>query len=144
MAVADLPATDLETYIMATSPVDQRKPEPKKQSLDSHVDLLDLLAESKRMIAFWEGEKVKFQERIAEVMGDAEIGTVNGEEVLTYKFEDRFRGADFKKAYPDMHKLYTREVTKTTFDLESFRLTRPEKYEEFRVRSMKSNWEEGR
>ena len=142
--MADRPATDLESYIMAHAPVDQRMPEPEKQALDAYVDLLDLLDEARRMVAFWEAEKAKFQARLAEVMGDAEIGTVNGEEVLTYQFEERFRGGDFKKAYPDMHKLYTREVVTTTFDLESFKLTRPKQYKEFRVRSMKSSWEEGR
>ena len=140
--MADLPTTDLETYIMATSPVEQRAPEPEVKALDSYVDLLNFLAETKRMVAFWKGEEEKVRERLAQVMGDAEIGTVDGQEVLTFRKEDRFRGADFKKAYPDTHKLYTREVVEQKFDLASFKLTRPELYEEFRVRSMKSNWEE--
>lgn len=136
--------TDLEQYIMATAPVAQRVPEPVRKSLDAYVDLLNLLAEAKRMVAFWEGEEQKTRQRIAEVLGDAEVGTVNGEEVLTYKVEERFRGGDFSKAYPDMYKLYTREVTKTEFDLASFKLSRPDLYREFRVRAMKSKWDEGR
>ena len=136
--------TDLEAFIMATAPMPQRVPEPERKSLDAYVDLLDLLAEAKRMAAFWKGEEAKARERIAQVLGDAEIGTVNGEDVLTFRFEERFRGSDFRKAFPDMYKLYTREIVKTDFDLESFRLSRPEMYEEFRVRSMKSSWGEGR
>lgn len=116
-------------------------PGEQVQELDRHVKLLADYDECRRSIEFWKGELEKKKAQLAEIMGDATVGTVNGEQVLTYRYEERFRGADFAKSYPDTYKLFTREVTKETFDLTLFRASRPELYEEFRARSMKSSFE---
>ncbi len=114
--------------------------EPVRKALDSNVDLLAALAECTSMIAFWEEELKKTKARLADVMGDAEQGTINGEPVFFYERQNRFRGGDFAKAYPDMYKFYTRDKTIQRFDEEWFRSSRPDLWKEFQSRPMRSTW----
>lgn len=114
--------------------------EPVRRALDSNVDLLDDLNECNRMIAFWTSQLEKTQARLAEIMGDAEQGTINGVPVFFYEKQNRFRGGDFAKAYPDMHKFYTRDVTVQRFDVEWFRSSRPDLWSQFQSRPMRSTW----
>lgn len=116
-------------------------PEEKVQELDRYVRLLADYDECRKSIDFWKTELEKKKAELAAIMGDATVGTVNGEQVLTYRFEERFRGSDFQKVYPDTYRMFTREVTKKTFDLELFKASRPDLYDEFRARSMKSSFE---
>jgi hypothetical protein len=118
-------------------------PQPEEQAvaLDAHVSKLKKLAECSDNIKFWQKEYAKAQAALDEVMGDATVGTIDGSQVLTYRYEERFRGGDFKKKYPDTWRSYVRDVTKKEFDLELFKVARPDLYEEFRVRAMKSTFE---
>lgn len=117
------------------------QPEEETVALDAHVAKLKKLAECSDNIKFWQKEYAKAQEAIDAVMGDATVGTVDGAQVLTYRYEDRFRGGEFKKKYPDTWRSYVTEVTEKKFNLELFKLSRPDLYEEFKVRSMKSSFE---
>jgi hypothetical protein len=109
--------------------------------LDSYVDKLGDLAECKRMRDWWTTREIKIKAELAEIMGDAEIGTVQGEKVLFYEPINRFSGGEFKKAMPDTWKLFHRPITEEKFDAEWLRAARPELYEQFQVRVMRSTFE---
>lgn len=115
-------------------------PAPAVKELDSLVDRLADHKECLRMIDFWTDRRDKLAKEIAAAMGDAEVGTVNGEPVLTFKYVDRFRGKDFQTDYPDMYRLYTHEVTNTQFDLELFKQSRPDLWEKYKVRALKNGF----
>lgn len=124
------------TLAMPEEPV----PAPESRELDSLVDKLADHKECLRMIDFWTDRRDKLAKEIAAAMGDAEVGTVNGEPVLTFKYVDRFRGKDFQTDYPDMYRLYTHEVTNTQFDLELFKQSRPDLWEKYKVRALKNGF----
>lgn len=117
------------------------QPEEETVALDAHVAKLQKLAECTDNIKFWQVERDKAQAALDEVMGDATVGTLDGLQVLTYRYEDRFRGGDFKKMYPDTYRSYVTEVTEKKFNLSLFKLSRPDLYEDFKVRAMKSSFE---
>lgn len=118
-------------------------PQPEEQTvaLDKHVAKLKKLADCSDNIKFWKREYEKAQAELDSVMGEATVGTIDGHQVLTYRYEDRFRGGDFKKMYPDTYRTFVTEVTEKKFDLALFKASRPDLYEEFRVRAMKSTFE---
>lgn len=118
-------------------------PQPDEQSiqLDAHVSKLQKLAEAADNIKFWTRQYEKLKTELGEVMGDATIGTVDGVEVVTYRYKDQFRGADFKRAYPDTYRLFVTEVTEKKFNVELFKSSRPDLYDQFKVRAMKSTFE---
>jgi hypothetical protein len=53
----------------------------------------------------------------------------------------RIDGTEFKKKYPNLHRAYTREVTKQELDVEALKLSRPELYAQFQVRPLRMTWE---
>lgn len=116
-------------------------PEEKAVALDAHVPLLKKLAECSDNVKFWTAQRDKVKAELDALMGDATIGTVDGAQVLTYRYEDRFRGSDFQRAYPDTYRTFVTEVTEKKFNVDLFRASRPELYEQFRVRAMKSTFE---
>lgn len=116
--------------------------EPERKALDAYVDKLAGLRECSTMLTFWADRKEKLQKELAEVLGDAEVGTIKGEDVLFYKYKDSFRGGDFKKEMPDTARFYTREVSQKVLDVEWLKMQRPELYEQYRVRAMRNTWEE--
>lgn len=137
----DNPAVALRRAINRLSQLmfgDDMDQEPKRQALDAYVDLLDDDRECQRMIKFWEDRRDKIKEQLSKVMGDAEIGTVDGEPVFFYEPKDQFRGGDFKKQFPDLARMYTRPVTVVKFDEAAFRHDRPDMWAEFRVRAMRN------
>lgn len=116
-------------------------PEEKIIELDAHVSKLQKLTEASDNIKFWKGQYEKLKAEFDEIMGDATVGTVDGQEILTYRYEERFRGADFRKMYPDTYRTFVTEVVEKKFDLQLFKASRPELYEDFRVRALKNKWE---
>lgn len=117
------------------------QPEEKAVALDAYASKLKKLAECSDSIKFWKAEYEKVKAELEEIMGDATVGTFDGAQVLTYRYEDRFRGADFRKVYPDTYRMFVTEVTEKKFDVDLFKASRPDLYEEFRVRAMKSSFE---
>jgi hypothetical protein len=117
------------------------QPEEVVVALDAHVAKLAKLAECSDNIKFWKQEYEKAQEALDQIMGEATVGTVDNIKVLTYRYEDRFRGTDFRKKYPDTWRTFVTEVTEKKFNLDLFKASRPDLYEEYRVRSMKSTFE---
>jgi hypothetical protein len=121
-------------------PEDQPVPPPETRELDTIVDKLADHRECLKMIKFWEDRAKRLAAEIDAFMGNATVGTVNGENVLSYKYIDRFRGKDFQNDYPDMYRLFTHEVAKTEFDLEWFKRARPDLYEQYRARSLRNGF----
>ena len=109
--------------------------------LDAHVTKLQKLAEAADNIQFWKRQYDKIRAELEEVLGDATVGTVDGQQVLTYRWENRFRGGDFRKMFPDTYRSFVTEVTEKKFNVELLKLTRPDLYEQFRVRALKSSFE---
>lgn len=126
---------------LSGSGLDIPAPEPEVKELDQHVKILADMRECKNTIDFWTKRWEELKTQMAEIMGDAEVGTVNGEVALTFHKTERFSSGEFRKKYPDMYKFYTREVTTERFDEKWFRTTRPELWEEFQSRSMLNKWE---
>lgn len=110
-------------------------------SLDAHVPKLRKLAEASDNVRFWKAEYDRLKAEMDKIMGDATVGTVDGTQVLTYRYEERFRGGEFRKKYPDTYKSFVTLVTEEKFDLEGFRQLRPDLYDQFRVRAMKNTYE---
>lgn len=113
---------------------------PEPVALDAKVDLLAKYNECTRAIKYWDGELSRVKEELTKLLGDAEEGTIEGRVVVTHKPIDRFNEGAFKKLYPDMHRLYTRELTKVAFDVESFRISRPELFEQFKVKTFRNEF----
>ena len=111
------------------------------RDLDEHVPLLAALDECRKHIAFWKDREAKVKDQISKIMGDATVGRVDGKEVLTYRWENRFRASDFRSAYPDTYRSFVHEVTTREFDVEWLKQLRPDLYDEYRVRSLRSSWE---
>lgn len=121
--------------------MDEERITEETRDLDEHVALLAALDECRKNIEFWKDRYNKVQASIADVMGTATVGLVDGREVLTFRWENRFRSSDFKKAYPDTYRTFVHVVEHKEFDAHWLRQVRPDLYDEFRVRSMRSSWE---
>jgi|SRR4030095_7436471 hypothetical protein len=111
---------------------------PKGQlALDQYVTILADYRECQTTIEFWRKRLEKLKSQMAEIMGDWEVGTVNGDPVFFYQRQERFNSTEFRKQYPDMYRLYTREIVEKKFDPEWLRQARPDLYEEFQVKAMR-------
>jgi hypothetical protein len=106
-------------------------------TLDQYVTLLADYRECQNTMEFWKKRLEKIKAQMAEIMGDHEIGTVNGDPVFFYQRQDRFNSSEFRKQYPDMYRLYTHEVTEAKFDVDWFKKARPDLYAEFQVKAMR-------
>jgi predicted phage-related endonuclease len=107
------------------------------QPLDVYVHQLADYVECQRSIDFWEKRLKRLKAQLAEAMGNAEVGTVNGEAVLFYPPQNRFQGKEFSKQYPDFYRLYSRDFTRKQFDPNWLKDERPDLYEQFQVRAMR-------
>lgn len=102
-----------------------------------------LLAEHRRCldsIKQWEERRDALAAKIEEIMGDAEVGTVEGREVVTYARTDRFQGSRFKKDHPDLYEVYTDLVEVPQLNVKSIKLARPELYEQYQSRSLRNTY----
>lgn len=121
--------------------LDEERVDEESRDLDEHVALLAALEECRKNIEFWTSRRDKVKVQLEDVMGTATVGTVDGREVLTFRWENRFRTAEFRKAFPDTYRTFVHEVTHKEFDASWLEQVRPDLYNQFRVRSMRSNWE---
>ena len=105
--------------------------------LDEHVALIDRYKKAKQAAAYWAGEIESLRDALLALMGDAEVATVNGDKVLLAKPIDSFNESAFRKANPDLHKLYVREVPVERLDVELLKRARPDVYAQYQVRPLK-------
>lgn len=134
MTVPEVPADPATTLVLRNSML---PPVP----LDSAVDLLAEERECASMIKWWSDRQAKVKERIAVLLGDSTSGTVNGDEVVTYEWQDRYNTTAFTKKYPNLARVYTRPVTKEQLDFDLIKSARPDLAEEFQVRAMRVKYE---
>lgn len=113
----------------------------ERRELDTYVDKLADYKECQRMVEFWNKRLERLKGELAAIMGDATVGTVRGEAVLFYEFRESFRSGDFRKDYPDMYKLFTRDVTSMKFDEEWFRAARPDLWQQYQSRAMRNTFD---
>ena len=118
-----------------------RTEDPTSMAMDSYVDLLADDVECANMIKFWTERRDQVRKRLAGILGENEIGTVNGQDAIRYEYQDRFNSTVFKKKYPNLYRAYVRPVTEEKFDSTLLKASRPELYREFQVRSMRVTYE---
>lgn len=129
--------TDLTPEQEAAKELVIRTTSQSQLALDSFVQVLADYRECQTTMEFWKNRLEKLKARMAEIMGEQEVGTVNGDPVFFYQRQNRFNSTDFKKQYPDMYRLYTRDITEKKFDPEWLKQARPDLYEQFQVRAMR-------
>lgn len=122
--------------IEPTQPESAVKPAPTV-AVDTLAKVLAEYRECQDMVKFWQARQKKLAAQITDVLGDNYVGTIDGEKAVTYAPEKRFNEGEFKKHYPDMHKLYSRQVTEEKFDADWLARAQPEIYEQFQVRPLK-------
>lgn len=117
--------------------VGQELQKPSDIDLTAHARLLAEERECASMIKFWKERMEIVRQRITAVMGDAELGTVNGMEAVHFGYRDQFNGTEFKKQYPNLYHTFSREMTETKLDTEWLRQARPDLYRQFQVRTLR-------
>lgn len=95
----------------------------KTVALDALTDRLkDYQAASDKIAALnknareWEAYRDKIRADIENMMGTAELGTLNGREVVTRSVRDSFAHAAFRKAHPDIAEVFMVPVVKKELD----------------------------
>lgn len=105
--------------------------------LDEYAELLAEHRKCKENEAFWKAQAEERAKKIEALLGEDGVrGTIAGKVVLTYERTDRMRTADLKKDDPALYELYVEEMTVRTFDVASFKLSRPDLYERYQSRSL--------
>lgn len=69
------------------------------------------------------------------LLGDAEIGTVGGDPVVTWKRNGTFRSGDFRTLEPELAAKFTRPAP--ALDLDSLKAEQPDTYERYRARVLR-------
>lgn len=125
------PGSDLETRVA----------DPTSFALDSYVDLLAEVVECGNMIEWWQARQKLVKDRLRDLLGENEIGTVNGQEVIFYQKQNRFNSTAFRRKYPNLYRAFEVAKTETKFDPDLLKVSRPDLYEEFQVRAMRVTYE---
>lgn len=110
-------------------------------ALDSLQQLLKEERDCAANIKWWTERRKMIQSRIIAELGDHEIGTVDGAEVVTYKFQDRFDSTSFRQQWPNLYETYSRSVTEKRFDAQWLKEKRPDLYRKFQVRAFRNVYE---
>lgn len=110
-------------------------------AMDPYVDLLAEDVECSNMIKWWTARRELVRQRLSDIIGEHEIGTVNGQPVLHYEYQNRFNSTAFQRKYPNLYRAYVRPITQDKFDPDLLKSSRPELYHQFQVRAMRVNYE---
>lgn len=86
----------------------------------------------------WKKEADRLRAEIEEQIGEAHAGLVEGRKLYYHRYENRYRSAAMREAYPELTQHYVRTVEREEFDVESFALHHPEQAAPFQSRSFKS------
>jgi hypothetical protein len=105
--------------------------------LDTVPWLVDEYDKAQRAKAYWDKRLEELKGAIEQVAGPLESITLNGDEVFTYARINSFRGAEFKKAHPDLAKVYERVREVTELDIDLLRVGQPDKFAEFQSRALR-------
>lgn len=84
-----------------------------REATNDEAAYINQIAVLNQQIKELEGKKGEYQDLLITSIKDAQGLTVNGEKVCTYKTQEstRFSSTDFKKAYPDMYKQFSKTST---------------------------------
>lgn len=106
-------------------------------AMERYIKFLAEERECANMLKWWAERHKAVKNAITGILGDAEVGTVNGTEAVTYRYRNQFNSTEFAKKYPNLYEIYKREQTKIEFDPEWLRTSRPDLYREFQVRTLR-------
>lgn len=98
--------------------------------------LLERYARAKDALKQWKAEEAEVGAALREFIGDSTHVRLDGTEVATYDWKDSFRGADFAKDHPDMHRRFTRTMEREVFDADWFKTVHPELYRQYQTRAL--------
>lgn len=116
------------------------QPEERVVDLDEYLPVLEAWYEATLEIKDLQAKIDQYKALLGKIMGDATIGRVDGQPVVTFRPIESFNSSDFRKKYPDTYRFFVHEVTEKRFDKDLLRRTRPELWEEFQTRPMKSSY----
>lgn len=102
-------------------------------AMDQYVDLVKRWREATKARIGWGKIEEDLKEQIDKLLGDTNSGTINGEEAVLRRWEDRFATARFKKENPELARFYEREVTVREIDVDMIQRTRPDLYREYQT-----------
>lgn len=86
----------------------------------------------------WKVEQDEARAEMAKLLGDAEVATIGGKDVIHFERINKMRTADLKKDHPDLYRIYSREVTEERFDPEWFERAQPDLYREYQTRVLRN------
>lgn len=91
--------------------------------------------ELKEQIAVLDGKLTETENRMRALLGDAEVATVGGKPVITWRQNGQFAHARFREAQPELAAAYTRLAP--AVDAERLAAEKPETYRQFRARVLR-------
>lgn len=105
----------------------------KAVDLGAHRDELKKLADAQRKITEikenlkqWEAYLDTLKAGIVARLGDAEVGLLDGREVVTYKAREQFRHAQFAKDHPDLAALFMQQKAIDVLDWKALLRAEPQ------------------
>lgn len=110
-------------------------------SLEAHAKNLADWKECDDQIVFWSRRRDAIQAEIGEALGDATVGVIGNRIVVTRRRTEAFQGKEFAKKYPDLAKLYTREMSVEKLDVAWLKQAQPALWAEFQSRPWKNTFE---
>lgn len=113
-------------------------------SLDVAAEKLREWRDCERRLAALKSEVHRLSEEFRQALRacGAEIGTVNGVDVITRRATKTFRGSEFAQKRPDLAEQYTRAKVVDFLDVEALRAEHPEVYETFLSEALRPNWKQ--
>jgi hypothetical protein len=116
------------------------KPDPYEHEPAVEVDPVTFAAymEAASNVLAWQKEADRLKRMLAEQMGDAHAGLVDGRKLITNRPGDRWAEARMIKDYPELTSHYIKPVYQDKFDFSMFQAAHPDIVEKYRVRSFRS------
>lgn len=102
------------------------------------------LADAKKKVSMyrknlsqWEEYCKGLEKEIAQAMGNATRGTIDGQEVVVFEPKEQFAPARFAKDYPDLANAFTRSVVTRELDWRTLLAKEPEIASPYVTRTMR-------
>lgn len=86
----------------------------------------------------WTKEAERLRKRLQDDLGDATAGTLNGEKVIYYRYQDSWATARLIKDNPDLTQHYFTVHEVSEFDLDQFRRVHQDIADKYRTRAFKA------
>lgn len=114
-------------------------PDPywNESAVELDPETYKLWLKAKEAAEGWEKEAGRLRDLLAEQLGNAHAGLLNGEKVVTYRPTARYAEARLKTAYPDLVQHFMRKRQVDFFDVALFAAKHPDIAEQYRSRSFR-------